>query len=94
MVAAAGKAGNSHDKISHPAGCESVILVAAAKDNKQVADFSACNEHLSVAGPGVGVLSLWSSGNSAHKKLSGRSMTTPHLACSPFSKVSAPTQLL
>jgi cysteine-rich repeat protein len=80
MVAAAGNHGNSHNKIFYPAAYDSVISVAAVNGNKQVAPFSTYNEHVSVAAPGVGVLSLWSSSDSAYKIMSGTSMANPHVA--------------
>lgn len=54
-IAAAGNDGNN--RVSYPAGYDTVVSVAAIDSNKLVADFSQYNSDVELAAPGVGVLS-------------------------------------
>ena len=89
VVAAAGNSAASVDNFE-PAGIEGVIAVGAISPNGQIASFSNHGNALSVAAPGVDVLSTRSSVSpvdqfgarvgQSYLRLSGTSMASPHAA--------------
>ena len=68
--------------ISHPANCPTILAVAAVDRSLNPARFSNAGrvgeDHIAIAGPGVGVLSSVPGGG--HRSFSGTSMATPHVA--------------
>lgn len=83
-------AGNESDRpngviapVGHPANCPSILSVAAVDSARQVARFSCGTVDdigaVDVAGPGVDVYSSWPM-PLRHKRISGTSMATPHVA--------------
>ncbi len=76
IVAAAGNGNTSNP--TYPAAYENVIGVAATDLNDQRAGFSNYGSYISVASPGVGILSTVR-GN-GYQAWSGTSMATPHVA--------------
>jgi subtilisin family serine protease len=86
VVAAAGNGGTSVD-VFEPANLDGVIAVAATDHQDAKASFSNFGEAVSVAAPGVDVLSLrapaWTGPNvvgTDYLHISGTSMATPHVA--------------
>ena len=74
VVAAAGNEGKGY---SFPAAHENVISVTAIDKNKKHADFSNVNDMNNISAPGVQVLSSY---HMSYAKLSGTSMSSPHVA--------------
>lgn len=65
---------------SSPARAAEAITVAATDQNDAMASFSNGGTCVDIFAPGVGVLSAWSSSDSATNTISGTSMATPHVA--------------
>ncbi|WP_337101713.1 S8 family peptidase [Paenibacillus sp. YIM B09110] len=78
IVASAGNSGESSKQIDEPASYEEVIAVAASTKANQIANFSSRGPGIAITAPGQQILSTWP-GNS-YKKLSGTSMSSPHVA--------------
>jgi subtilisin family serine protease len=85
IVAAAGndsRRPGTVSPVSHPANCPTIVAVAAVDQQLEPARFSNAGrvgeDHIAVAGPGVGVLS--SLPNNRHARFNGTSMATPHVA--------------
>lgn len=76
LIAAAGNDGN--DAKSYPASYDSVMSVAALKNNNVVASFSQKNDKVDISAPGVGILSTLP-GN-RYGSWQGTSMATPHVS--------------
>ncbi|MFC4454147.1 S8 family peptidase [Deinococcus sonorensis] len=68
--------------VGNPAACPSILAVAAIDGADQVAAFSSGDVdgigRVDLAAPGVGIYSAWPGGG--HRRLSGTSMATPHVA--------------
>lgn len=87
IIAAAGNDSRRPAKIlpvNHPANCPSILSVAAVDSSQQIAYFSCGGVNLQggqvdIAGPGVDVYSSWPS-PLLHRRISGTSMATPHVA--------------
>jgi type VII secretion-associated serine protease mycosin len=76
VVAAAGNSNTSNP--TYPAAYDNVIGVSATTQNDQRASFSNYGNYVSVASPGVSILSTIRSGS--YQAWSGTSMATPHVA--------------
>lgn len=63
-----------------PARTAEVITVAASDSNDAMASFSNGGTCVDLFAPGVGVLSSWSTSDTATNTISGTSMSTPHVA--------------
>ncbi len=74
LVAAAGNGGS--DILHYPAAYENVISVSATDQNDNKAEFSTYGRHISVAAPGVNILSTTPDG---YQSWSGTSMACPHV---------------
>lgn len=90
VVAAAGNDGDGNaatDEIFYPASIPGVISVASVQSNGTIAGTSNSNSSVTVAAPGVGILSTWplsgaptSSFATGYEFKSGTSMASPHVA--------------
>lgn len=78
VVAAAGNSGPGPDTLEYPGACAGVISVGAISPDGRVARFSSRGPSLSLAAPGVGILSTWPGGE--YRSLDGTSMAAPHVA--------------
>lgn len=76
VVAAMGNDGTSNP--SYPAAYPGVVAVGAVDSADHRASFSQTGPHISVAAPGVGILSTYLAGGTT--TMSGTSMATPHVA--------------
>ncbi len=76
MVAAAGNSGDS--TVGYPCAFNHVLCVAATDNSDARAYFSVHNQYVDIAAPGVLILSTLSSGG--YGRMSGTSMSTPHVA--------------
>jgi subtilisin family serine protease len=74
-------AGNSSANVCNytPARVRSALTVAASDLNDSFASFSNRGSCVDIIGPGVNVLSAWSSSDVAVNTISGTSMATPHI---------------
>jgi subtilisin family serine protease len=87
IVAAAGndseRRGGLVAPVGHPANCPSILSVGAIDVNSAIADFSCGTVDnvgaVDVCGPGVDVHSSWPM-PLGHRRISGTSMATPHVA--------------
>jgi serine protease len=80
LVAAAGNSGNEDNPVEYPSSYDNVMSIAAMDSDSRIAAFSTHNTQVSVAGPGVKILSLTSSRTNSYSEFSGTSMATPHVA--------------
>jgi subtilisin family serine protease len=80
FVAAAGNSGADTNPVEYPAGYNNVMGVAAVDSDIKIADFSSYSNQVSIAAPGVSVLSLSNRNSNSYSRLSGTSMATPHVS--------------
>lgn len=84
FVAAAGNSGTDNDSIPfYPTSylVENIVSVAATDRNDELADFSNRGfGSVSIAGPGVDIISTTCPSNNAYNVFSGTSMATPHVS--------------
>eukprot|EP00957_Ditylum_brightwellii_P028104 2121741-Ditylum_brightwellii.AAC.1 len=80
FVSVAGNHGNSfdNDKLLYPASYSAVLSVAAVDSNGVRSDWSAKNNYVSIAAPGVDLWTTWNNGGYALK--SGTSYASAHVA--------------
>jgi subtilisin family serine protease len=78
LVASAGNSGPYSHTVVYPARYSSVIAVAATDSSDTIASFSSRGSELSVAAPGVSILSAYY--GSRYTYMSGTSMACPHAA--------------
>lgn len=76
---------NANSATSQPGNCSDVISVAAAAPTGERANFSNYGSLITLAAPGMNVLSTWNSGRSLpstenYVQMSGTSMAAPHVA--------------
>lgn len=76
VVAAMGNDGTANP--SYPAAYPGVVAVGAIDSADKKASFSQTGSHISLAAPGVGILSTYLAGGTT--TMSGTSMATPHVA--------------
>ncbi|MGX7669078.1 S8 family peptidase [Plantactinospora sp. DSM 117369] len=63
-----------------PARVPNAITVGATQNNDAAASFSNFGTCVDILGPGVGITSAWSTGDTATNTISGTSMASPHVA--------------
>ncbi|RCW51182.1 S8 family peptidase [Paenibacillus prosopidis] len=78
IVASAGNSGKSSGKIDEPASFSETIAVAASTRSNRIASFSSRGKGIGLTAPGQNILSTWL--NQKYIKLSGTSMSAPHVA--------------
>ena len=78
VVAAAGNDGATGNQVEYPAAYPGVVAVAAVDGADQHASFSNSGSYVSLAAPGVNILSTVIGGNYARS--SGTSMAAPHVS--------------
>jgi minor extracellular protease Epr len=77
IVASAGNSGESSGKIDEPASFAETIAVAASTRSNRIASFSSRGKGIGLTAPGQNILSTWL--NQKYIKLSGTSMSAPHV---------------
>ncbi|MDT0342472.1 S8 family peptidase [Streptomyces litchfieldiae] len=65
---------------SSPARVDEAITVASSTNTDAISGFSNVGSVVDIFGPGSGITSAWSTGDSAENTISGTSMATPHVA--------------
>lgn len=78
IVASAGNSGSGSRKIDEPAAFAETIAVAASTRSNKIASFSSRGRGIGITAPGHNILSTWLKGT--YTKLSGTSMSSPHVA--------------
>lgn len=78
IVASAGNSGKSSGKIDEPASFAETIAVAASTRSNRIASFSSRGRGIGLTAPGQNILSTWL--NRRYTRLSGTSMSAPHVA--------------
>ena len=78
VVAASGNVGN--DVVNYPAAYPEVIAVGASTQSDEVAPFSSYGPYVSVAAPGVGIVSSYYRDGDTYAQLSGTSAAAPFVA--------------
>lgn len=78
ISASAGNSGPNNISIDAPARYPETIAVAASTFDNRIASFSSRGKGIDVAAPGVDIDSTWLNGG--YKRMSGTSMSSPHVA--------------
>lgn len=81
IICAAGNEGDHRpatDEFAYPGSYNEVTQVGAVNFNREIATFSNTNDEIDLVAPGVNILSTYTKGKYA--KLSGTSMSTPHVS--------------
>lgn len=78
IVASAGNDGGASGKIDEPASFKETMAVAASSRTNKIASFSSRGSGIAITAPGENIVSTWLNRN--YKKLSGTSMSAPHVA--------------
>jgi subtilisin family serine protease len=79
VVAAAGN-GACTNCVMYPAKYANAIAVSCVYSNKALCSFSSTGPEVDLAAPGSGILATYASADNAYVKMSGTSMSTPHVA--------------
>lgn len=77
MVASSGNTGPNNKIVDYPARFPQTIAVAATTQNNRIADFSSRGASVDLAAPGEDICSTYL--NNSYTKMSGTSMSAPHV---------------
>lgn len=80
VFCAAGNDGHKRDTVGYPGRYPEVVSVAAVDRNGQLTSWSSYNEQVTIAGPGLEMLSTIPTTQGSYGVMSGTSMATPCLA--------------
>lgn len=80
VVCAAGNDGHDQDTVGYPARYQETVSVAALDRNGNLTSFSSYNNQVTIAGPGLEMLSTIPRAAGSYGLMSGTSMATPAVA--------------
>lgn len=80
LVAAAGNGGPCTNCVNYPAKYPEVMAVTCVDSSKTQCSFSSDGPESELTAPGLSVLSLWHTSDTAYNTISGTSMSTPHVS--------------
>ncbi len=78
VLAAAGNGGETGNAPMYPGAFPEAVAVAAVDQHLQHPSFSNSGSYVDVSAPGVDIVSLWGSSNTAYATATGTSMATPY----------------